>query len=145
MASCINFKEQRLFLNNMSFARMMEFVLQVAEATARSAEERELVAAFKKRSEDFWPGIGLDVETDFPTVAERKFWARCFHDLARWIFLRKIGKHEVDFWQAADIHTAYAIGNFFMYAAREYDSSFWPDSEDSQLTRAFYERRKPKA
>lgn len=106
MASAVYYRETQVLLNNMQFSGMVAFALEVGAETAQSPQEQSFVAEFKKKSEGFWPGINLDLTEDFPFPAERKFWARCFHDVARRIFIRKLGKHEVDFWQATAIHQA---------------------------------------
>jgi hypothetical protein len=138
MASDVHFGDLHVWLNNLHFSRMLDFALEVGARTARSPEEQTFVANLKSHSETFWPGIHLDVACDFPTVTERKFWARCFQDVARWIFLRQVGVHTADFWQASAIHHAHALADVFIQAAREYDPSFYPESEDSRLQQEAY-------
>jgi hypothetical protein len=116
---------------------MIDFALEVGAKTARSSQEQDFVTDLKIKSEGFWPGIDIDL-VDFPSLAERKFWARCFHDVARWIFVRKLGVHEVDFWQATAIHQARALGDLFIEAARQDDRDFQPESEDSRLFDAYH-------
>lgn len=138
MASIVYFGEVRVLLNNMQFGRMIDFAIEVGTEIAQSPYEHECVVELSRRSEAFWPGIDIDLASDFPMLAQRKFWARCFHDVARRIFIRKLGNHDVDFWQATAIHQARALGDLFVDAVRKDEPGFLPDGEDARLFHAYH-------
>jgi hypothetical protein len=81
-------------------------------------------------AEQFWPGRYVEIETDFPDVAERRFWSRVFYGTARRVFDRKIGNHEHSFWQAQLIWQAYGMGHLFQEAVRSTEPRWMPHSID---------------
>ena len=97
-----------------------------------------MVAKLRTASEACFPGYSFDLCKEFPSLAERKFWARCFHDLARAIFLRRIGKQDTDCWQTGTIALCYLIGRLLTQAVREVEDQWYPETEDALLTEAFY-------
>ena len=141
VSSSIEFENQRLWLSNLAFDRIWEFVIDVAEQTARDTEEREFVAKLKTQVQTFWPGVSIDVGESFPDIAEKKFLARCFADLARWIFLRRIGNQTLDCWQSGVIYEAHTIARLFIESVRKEEPRFYPESEDDTLIRKFYEEK----
>jgi len=80
--------------------------------------------------EEFWPGRDVELETDFPDLAERKFWSRVFYDTARAILDRKVGIHDDAFWQAQCIWQAYGMGNLFEEAVRSVEPRWMALSVD---------------
>ena len=130
MACAISFKQEVVQLNNMQFARLIDFGIEIAERTV-SSEERQFVEHMKKmRDESFFPGRGISVEQDFSSVGEQKFWSRIFFEVSRAIFDRKIGVHDHRFWQAQAIHQAHAAGLLFEDAVRAVEPRWFADTLD---------------
>jgi hypothetical protein len=130
MASQIKFKVEFVLVNNMQFARLIDFGIEIADQTA-TTEERPFVERMKKmRDESFWPGRGIDIAEDFPTIPERKFWSRVFFDASRAIFDRRVGVHEHSFWQAQSIHQAHATALLFESAVRNVEPRRAADTLD---------------
>jgi len=77
MTADIRFKDSRVPLNNWMFDRLIAFGTEVAKQTARDEEQR-FVAHMEELKKGFWPGRGIHIVSDFPDVAERKFWSRVF-------------------------------------------------------------------
>ena len=131
MACQISYKDRGLLLNNMQFARLIDFVIEVGRDSAGTESEKQYVARMVRlNEEEFWPGRGIRIEDDFPDVEEQKFWARVFLDTARAIFDRRVGCHEHAFWQAQSIHQAYGTGLLFSDAVRDRVGSWFPDTID---------------
>jgi hypothetical protein len=87
MAHQIAFGTERVLANNSQFSRLFELAMDVAETSCRDLADRNHLLRMKKLfNEDFWPGRYVEIETDFPDIAERKFWSRVFYDTARAIF-----------------------------------------------------------
>jgi hypothetical protein len=140
MASCISYKEQFIWVSNQRFAALIEFAIQIGEQTATTPDERAAVARLRKAGEAFYPGYDFHLDREFITLDERKFWARCFHDVARAIFLRQVGEHDTEFWQSGAIGDAYLIGRLLTQAVREVEQGWSPTTQDSLLAEEFYGR-----
>ena len=138
MASCVSYNDQFVWMANRRFDAMIEFLLTVATESAGTSEERAMVEKLREASRAFFPGYDLHLEREFPTVEERKFWARCFYNLARAIFLRKVGNQETDFWQSSAIADAYVIARFLTQAVREVEQSWYPATDDALRSEEFY-------
>ena len=130
MACQIAFKKEIVLVNNMQFARLIDFGIEIAEQTA-IGDELPIVERMKRmRDECFWPGRGIDIVEDFPGLQERRFWSRVFLDASRAIFDRRIGAHEHSFWQAQAIHQAHATGLLFEHAVRDIEPGWSADTLD---------------
>jgi hypothetical protein len=130
MACQITFKELFVQLNNMQFGRLIDFGIQIAERTARPEDAPFIERMKRLNKEEFWPGRGFDILTDFPDRTEQKFWCRVFFDTSRAIFDRQVGKHEHSFWQAQAIHQAHATALLFQEAVREGELQWSADTMD---------------
>ena len=131
MACRIAYKDRWVPLNNMQFARLIDFVIEVGRDSARTGSEDELVDRMARlNEEEFWPGRGIRIEEDFPELEEQKFWARVFLDTARAVFDRRVGSHEHAFWQAQSIHQTYGAGLLFIEAVRDQVGYWFPDTID---------------
>jgi hypothetical protein len=130
MACQITFKEQFVQVNNMQFARLIDFGIELGEQAAEDGERPFVERMKKMRDECFFPGRGIDIDEDFPEISERKFWSRIFFDLSRAIFDRKVGLHDHSFWQAQAIHQAHAAGLIFEYAVRDNEPRWSADTLD---------------
>jgi hypothetical protein len=106
MACMIIFKEQSVHLNNMQFAGLIDFGIEIAERLSK-AEDRLFIDHMKKmRNEVFFPGRGILIAEDFPALDEQKFWSCMFYEVSRAIFDKKIGVHVHSFWAS----TSYSSG-----------------------------------
>lgn len=106
MGGDFGYKEQWLHVANRWVSATLVNMLEVGEKTARNDQERAWVEAYDKTfNETYWPGRDYDIEKEFPTLEERKFWARVLFDLVQAIYHREIGNNEVTCWQ----HTAIGI------------------------------------
>jgi hypothetical protein len=138
LSSDISLKDQYLWVSNNRLFTLIEFALQVGGEMARSDAERGCVEKLRQFYEQAWPGIGFDLDERFPTVEEKKFWARVFHDVAQRIFLRQLGNHEVTLWQSSAIGDAYVTARMLTRAVQEVENSWRPDTENSREADAYY-------
>jgi hypothetical protein len=141
MASDISLKGQFLCVSNQRLSTLIAFALQVGGETARSGPERAWVEGLRGFEQEAWPGIGFDLDERFPSIEEKKFWARVYHDVARRIFLRQLGNHEVTFWQSSAIGDAYVTARLLTRAVQEVDNAWAPDTENGQEQDAVYSGR----
>jgi hypothetical protein len=141
LSSDISLKDQYLWVSNNRLFTLIEFALQVGGEMARSDAERGCVEKLRRFYGQAWPGIGFDLDERFQTVEEKKFWARVFHDVARRIFLRQLGKHEVTFWQSSAIGDAYVTARMLTRAAHEVENAWSLDTENSREADAYYTGR----
>jgi hypothetical protein len=141
LASDISLKDQFLWVSNQRLSALVAFGLQVGGETAGSDEEREWVKKLRQFEEQAWPGIAFDLNERFPSVEEKKFWARVYHDVARRIFLRQLGSHEVTYWQSSAIGDAYVIARMLTRAVQEVENAWHPDTENSRDAEAHYAGR----
>lgn len=131
MAHQITFGAEQVRANNMQFSRLFGFAIAVGEGSCRTPADRGHVARMQKLvEEEFWPGRDVELETDFPELAERKFWSRVFYDTARAIFDHKVGVHDHSFWQAQCIWQAFGMGCLFEHAVRSVEPQWSAPSVD---------------
>ena len=129
MAGFIYFKDHQVIFNNRQFNNTITFVSEVARRIAVDSE-MSYVKKMEDYVEGYWPGMCFDVETHFPQLEEKKFWARMFYETAREIFERKIGVQDYFFWQTQRIHQIYSAALVFEKAVREIEPSWIPDIRD---------------
>ena len=139
MASNITLKSQFLWVSNQRLFALVAFALTVGGETARSDAERGWVEKLRKFEEQVWPGVGFDLDERFPDVAEKKYWARVYHDVARRIFLRRLGDHEVTYWQSSAIGDAYVIARMLTRAVQEVETAWHPETEDNREGNEYHE------
>jgi hypothetical protein len=132
LASDISLEDQFLWVSNERLSTLIAFALKVGGETAQSDEELRSVENLRQFDEQAWPGISFDLEDRFPTIAEKKFWARVFHDLAHRIFLRQLGNQEVTSWQASAIGDAYVVSRMLARAVQEAEPIWHPDRESTR-------------
>lgn len=142
MATDISIGEQYLWVANRRLSSLVAFVLEVGVLTATNAEEQGYVAKLKNWDKtEHYPGCGFDLNERFPNVDEKKFWSRCFFNVARGIFLREIGQQDVQFWQSAAIGDAYIIARMLTSAIqKETRTSWYPDTDDNADAQEHYDR-----
>ena len=142
VTSDISIGEQYLWVANRRLSSLITFALEVAVDAASIDEERMYVAKLKDWDEkEHRPGCGFDLQKRFPTVDEKKFWSRCFFNVARSIFRREIGNQEIQFWQCAAIGDAYITARMLTNVIQKETGTSWhPDTEDTKDAQEFYNR-----
>lgn len=117
MSINIELRDQFISVSNQRFNTLLSFVLDVAGSTSATAEEREYLCRLTRWYEqEHFPGCIFDMDELFPTPEEKRFWARCFQDVARRMFLRELGNHGIDDWQPSAIGDAYITSRVLMSA-----------------------------
>jgi len=131
MSSDISLGDNFVWVSNMQLSRLIAFALEVAEPREDdgSAEYVERLRAFYER--DFYPGCSFDLAARFPTIDERKFWARCFHHVARSVFLQKLGDQTLTYWQTSVIGDAYVIARLLTRSVQASEPGWAPRTENS--------------
>lgn len=129
MAGFIYFKNHQIIFNNSQFKSTITFVSKVAREMALESEIK-FVEKMEFNVENYWPGMCFDIETDFPELDEKKFWAKIFFETAREIFERNIGIQDYFFWQTQRIYQIYGAGKIFEKAVREVESNWMPNIRD---------------
>jgi hypothetical protein len=132
MSGQISLGSQSFWVSNARLSSLVELALQVAGQRVGSANEERSVASLLEFQRGMWPGIDLDLAARFPTVDEKKFWAGVFHDLARLVFLRKLGNQKVTFWQSGFICDAGSIARFLTRAVQESELAWHPVTGDQR-------------
>ena len=131
MSSSISSGEQYLNVANQRLHSLTAFALQVGADVARTDEERGYVAKLQDWDErERYPGCDFNLNERFPSLNEKKFWARCFFTVARRIFLREIGHQAVQTWQHSAIGDAYVTARMLVRTVQEETGTSWqPDVE----------------
>jgi hypothetical protein len=120
MASDISYKDERFWVSNQRLSTLIDFALEVGGRTGLASAEKASVERLRKEDESgqLFPGCSFDLDERFPTVEEKIFWARVFSEVAQDIFLRRLGNHEIDTWQASAICDAKLIARMLEDAVR---------------------------
>jgi hypothetical protein len=110
---------------------------------AKSDAERGWVQKLREFEDNAFPGIEFDLAELFPSVDEKKFWARVYHNVARRIFLRQLGNQEVTFWQSSAIGDAYVIARLLTRAVQQIElgTAWHPDTENATEEETYYNER----
>jgi len=139
MACFISFREESLRLNNRSFNNAITFAIETGRGESLSAAENAMLERVAKAVDDgeYWPGRDIELETDFPELEERKFWARLFFDTARAIFDEQVGSKTNKSWRTRMIYVTYSIAHLFVSAVHEHESGWWPNTKDKREEDAF--------
>lgn len=140
MASEISLDDQFVCVSNHRFASLLEFAAEVGGHAARDDVERGYVRTLLAFHQQGFPGIDLDLAAQFPTLAEKKFWAGVFFDVARLVFLRKLGNQKVTSWQATLIGDAYIIARMLTRAVQLDELAWHPDTGDAAEAAAWRSR-----
>jgi len=121
MSSDITYKSQSLWISNQRLRSLVSFALEVGDETANGPEETGLVERLRHEDESglLFPGCSFDLEQRFPSVRAKRFWVSVFYEIAQRIFLRRLGNHEIDTWQASAICDAQSVGRMLTQAIRE--------------------------
>jgi hypothetical protein len=141
VSSDISLGDQYLWVSNQRFSALLAFALQVGGEAARTDEQRRYVDRLRQFEGQAWPGIGFDLEEQFPEVAEKKWWASIFHDVARQIFLRRIGHHDVTFWQTSAIGDAYVVARMLTSAVQAVEGAWYPETENTRESEGYHAGR----
>lgn len=140
MAGVIALGDQSLAVSSNVLVSLIEFAIAVGTELAQTNEEGAWVHALTEFRNRMWPGMDLDVDALFPNLAQKKFWARVFHEVARDVFLRKLGNHTVTFWQTGTIANSFVIARFLVAAVRKLEPSWTPATGDAHEADEFWVR-----
>jgi len=138
MSSRVSYHDQFFYISNMQFSNLIEFGMEVAGKSAETDNERSFLHELRLRSEAYSPGYDLDIEEEFPSCEERKFWARIFYDVAYLIFRREIGNHAELFWQHTVIGDAYSLARMLTRSVQEEELAWHPKTLASIEAERFY-------
>jgi hypothetical protein len=130
MASEITLKDQFIWVSNGRLFALLDFAIEVGESLARDGDEREIVARLRRFSTGAYPGITFDLGDRFPTVDERKWWARVFNLVAHRIYLRQLGNQDSQGWQPSAIGDAYVVARMLTRAVQEVENGWHPVVDD---------------
>jgi hypothetical protein len=137
MAIDITLNDQFLWVSNMSFLTLLDFANDVGESIAGDADERAFVARLRQFGASPDAQIGFDLADRFPTISEKKWWARVFSLVARRIYLRQLGNQEDQAWQPSAIGDAYVVARMLTRAVQEVELAWHPVLEDPRESEAF--------
>jgi hypothetical protein len=140
MAGFIFFKDYEIIFNNRQFHNTITFASEVGRKIALTSELK-YVEKMEDHVKNYWPGMMLDIETEFPELNEKKFWTKVFMETAREIFERKIGIQEYFFWQTQRIYQTYGTGIIFEKAVKEIEPKWVPDIKDYREFNEWVEKR----
>ncbi len=130
MASNITIDEQFLWVSNARLFGLVELASEVGADLANTEEERAYVARLSEFGQSAFPGIELDLAARFPTTAERKWWARVFHVVARRVYLRALGNQADQTWQPSMIGDAYVIARMLTHAVQVTELAWHPSTDE---------------
>jgi hypothetical protein len=136
LASAISIGEQFLWVSNQRLSTLIDFALEVAAQRPGGVPYAASLRRFHE--EQSFPGIGFDLGERFPTIDEQKFWAGVFHDVARRIYLRQLGNHDVSFWQSSAIGDAYVVARMLTRSVHGEETGWHPATEDTAEAEAYY-------
>jgi hypothetical protein len=140
MACAICIDDQYLWVSNQRRNTLVSFAIQVGGDLASSDLERQMVETLRKSDDIGFAETGGDLilEAVFLSIGEKKFWAKCFHNVARRIFLRELGNQEIQFWQSSAIGDAYVIARMLTSAVQKDEIGWHPADENSVEAKEFY-------
>ena len=122
MTSALKYKDYIFFVANMRFSSLIGLALDVGQTMASNAEEESFCIDLAYKNENkFFNGYSFSIEKEFPQIAQQKFWAKVFHELAQRVFLRQIGNQEIEYWQASFIGDCHLIVRLLLEAIRTHE------------------------
>ncbi|MEO1131801.1 MAG: hypothetical protein AAFX40_03745 [Cyanobacteria bacterium J06639_1] len=141
MGSLFCYREQFVSVSNKRFDTLLQFAIEVGSNRSESHQERQFVENLRiKIDREFWNGYDIHIESEFPNIEERKFWAKCFFDIAHLIFLRKLGNQEVSFWQSSTAGDAYIVARMLTRSVQEEECAWHPETLDSNEAKGYYSK-----
>ncbi|KYF73011.1 hypothetical protein BE15_47205 [Sorangium cellulosum] len=129
MSSCISIGEQFIHVSNARLCTIVAFAIEVGSETASTESERASLATLRSFEANLWPGVDLDLDEVFPSLDEKKFWARVFFTVGHRIFLHRLGNHDVTSWQASTIGDTYVMARMLARAVQEIELGWYPETE----------------
>jgi hypothetical protein len=131
MPSCISYRDQYFWVSNTRLKAQFEHVVEVAERTAKTEDERRLIERFRVVLDSVCPGTRIQLEQLFETIEEKKYWTTRFIELAHTIFDRNIGAlSAITGWGPSAISDAYFTARFLVAAIRETEPEWSPPVKD---------------
>jgi len=119
MSTCISSREQYVWVSNKRFNTLILFAIEVGQKMASTELEQSFVQSLQETYKNFIGGFDFEMENEFTSLDEKKFWARIFSDVASSIFRREIGNQSVFDWQPSAIGDAYILSRLLLAAIRE--------------------------
>jgi hypothetical protein len=86
MGAIISLGDRWIKISNGACSKAFDDAIFVGESQATTEIEKEYLLRLKYERMGFYSGYCPDLEGLFPTLEERKFWARCFLDAGRWLY-----------------------------------------------------------
>lgn len=120
MSTDISYKGESFWVSNQRLSTLIAFAIELGDGLAVSSEEKAFVQRLRdaKQSGELFPGCSFDLHERFPTVAAKRFWSHVFREVSQGVFLRRVGNHEIDTWQAAAICDSQLIARMLTNAVR---------------------------
>jgi hypothetical protein len=137
MAVEISLKDQFTWVSNMRHLTLLDFGIDVGASIAREEDERAFVEGLKQFSASPDAALAFDLEAVFPTISEKKWWARVYSLVARRIYLRQLGNQEDQRWQPSTIGDAYVIARMLTRAVQEVELGWHPVLDDPAEAEGF--------
>jgi hypothetical protein len=85
MGAIISLNNRWIKISNGSCEKVFDDAITVAKHHASSDVEIGYLARLEDQRKGFFTGYCPDLDALFPSVAEKKFWVRCFYDAGRWL------------------------------------------------------------
>ena len=120
-----------LYLSNVRCRVLIEAAIEVATELAVTDEERTSVdRLIRWWKEGTFPGIDLDLDRHFQTMAERKLWAQAFETLGWRVFHRCWGNQENQTWQVGFISHCHVVSRMITSLVWQEDRTWYPANGD---------------
>ncbi len=131
MAGTFSSGTNYIYLSNVRLRVTVEAVVEIAREIAATDEERNYVSQLEDWwAKNGWPGNGIDLDKQFHSTDEFKFWAQAFETLGWRVFYRKWGNHADETWQVGFIASCHVISRMLTEHVRKRDRSWWPEQGD---------------
>jgi hypothetical protein len=130
MAVDISLKDQFIWVSNTRHLALLDFAIDVGASIARAEDERAFVERLKAFSTSPDAALAFDLDACFPTIAEKKWWARVYRLVARRIYLRQLGNQDDQTWQPTTIGDAYVVARLLTRAVQEVELGWHPVLDD---------------
>ncbi len=111
---------------------MFSLALESARISVQAHDERVMIDRFATDFEAgvYWAGCNVDVDSAFPSIEERKLWARVLIDTARAVFEREVGVHDDHSWQTLMIYLLRSTASLFIDSVRRQERGWFPETRD---------------
>jgi hypothetical protein len=135
MAAAFECGRQYFYVANMRFAAIMDGALEISAELANNELQTASINRLKNWNNEAFPGKDIDLEKQFPTVDEQKFWSQVFESLAWRVFHRKWGNQETQMWQVGFIYCCHQIALMLTGLVWRTDRLWYPEPADTEGVR----------